>query len=66
MDDEGQSNYQIKFGDVITDPSLVEANLRRAQLAILNPSVPALNFVNLDLDTLVNNKPPLGSSKQYS
>ena len=39
----------VPFGAPITDPNEVEAALRRAQLAILNPSVPSANFVNYTL-----------------
>jgi hypothetical protein len=54
-----------KFGPVITDPEEVEATIRRAQLAILNPSVPLQQFVGYALPAEeVDN--PLGSTKQYA
>ena len=37
-DDEGGKLLTIPFGDEITRPDEVEARLRKAQLAILNPS----------------------------
>ena len=52
------------FGDVVTDPALLEDVLRCAQLAILNPSVPARSFVNFDVANLSDGNPPLGSKKQ--
>ncbi|KAK4705660.1 hypothetical protein P7C70_g541, partial [Phenoliferia sp. Uapishka_3] len=56
---------EVVFGPRITGPELVEDILRKAQLAILNPSVadPA-RFVDLDLATLQDGKPPLGSAQQ--
>lgn len=62
----GQGFRQIKFGDALSDPALVESTLRRAQLAILNPSVPALKFVSFDLSTIKRGKAPLGSTEQRS
>lgn len=41
------SEPEFSFGDLITDPKDVEKMLRRAQLAILNPSVEARKFVGL-------------------
>ncbi|KAG8903486.1 hypothetical protein FRB99_003229 [Tulasnella sp. 403] len=52
-----------KFGTVITDPSLLEDVLRRAQLAILNPTIDHGKFVDFDLSRIGSN-PPLGSPKQ--
>lgn len=57
---------EILFGELITDPQDVEAMLRRAQLAILNPSVESDKFVDLDVDALEGAEAPLGSKKQYS
>lgn len=51
------------FGPAITDPAEVEAALRRAQLAILNPSVPMGKFVDYDLPAEPEAR-PLGSTKQ--
>jgi hypothetical protein len=34
----------MPFGDIITDPSRVEERLRRAQIAILNPSIGRPDF----------------------
>lgn len=54
-----------KFGPLITDPTLLENALRRAQLAILNPSVQQSKFVEFDVSQS-SDAPPLGSSKQLS
>ncbi|GAA6041177.1 hypothetical protein JCM8097_004154, partial [Rhodosporidiobolus ruineniae] len=43
-----ESVREISFGPVLTKPSAVEAALRRAQLAILNPSVHDVQYF-LDL-----------------
>ena len=51
-----------KFGPVLHDKSLLEDTLRRAQLAILNPSVQAKRFVDYDLNDEAY--PPLQSEKQ--
>ncbi|KLO09761.1 hypothetical protein SCHPADRAFT_857550 [Schizopora paradoxa] len=51
-----------KFGPVLHDKSLLEDTLRRAQLAILNPSVQAKRFVDYDLNDEAY--PPLKSEKQ--
>ncbi|KAG8946753.1 hypothetical protein FRC04_011409 [Tulasnella sp. 424] len=52
-----------KFGSLITDPSLLEDVLRRAQLAILNPTVDHGKFVDFDVSR-IGTDPPLGSPKQ--
>ena len=54
------------FGAPISHPPDVEQMLRRAQLAVLNPSVPSDDFVNYDLADLDEDVPPLNSDKQYS
>ncbi len=51
-----------KFGPVLNDRSLLEDTLRRAQLAILNPSVQAIRFVTYDLSDEATL--PLGSERQ--
>lgn len=58
--------YEELFGTPILDSSKVEGAIRRAQLAILNPSVKATDFVEFDLNLREEGKPPLGSAKQYS
>lgn len=48
MDANGQPLRQIRnetFGDVIVDKEEVEGRIRRAQRAILNPSVPIRDFL---------------------
>jgi len=39
------------FGDDITDKDLVKDRIERAQLAILNPSLPAETFLVADTDS---------------
>lgn len=51
------------FGPIVTDPTLLEDVLRRAQLAIINPSVDHTKFVDFDVHRSGPN-PPLGSAKQ--
>jgi len=53
-----------KFGDMVYDPALLEDMLRRAQLAILNPSVSAKSFVKFDFTSIPDGDLPLGSKKQ--
>jgi len=38
------------FGDDITDKDLVKDRIERAQLAILNPSLPAETFLDANID----------------
>ena len=52
----------VSFGDVITDKKDVEERIRRAQRAILNPSVKPNTFL-LGLDGESDEKPELSSSK---
>lgn len=59
---------EIAFGPPMTDPSLVEDAIRRAQLALLNPSVNPLEFVTYTLTEPeeplpLNSKKKLGFSK---
>lgn len=54
------------FGGIIHSTKELETMLRRAQLAILNPSVYSSRFVTLDLSTLVDGQPPLGSEEQLA
>ena len=51
--------------DATNDPQKVAIILRRAQLAILNPSVSPAKFVTLDVDSVAGNEAPLGSTEQY-
>jgi hypothetical protein len=58
---------EVKFGTIITDPSLLEDVLRRAQLAILNPSVDPELFVGYNVaktSGVSSNQLPLGSTRQ--
>ena len=63
---------EMPFGPTLTDPSKVEDVLRRAQLAIVNPSISMKDldaFVQLDkaaVDAAKQGKAPLGSTKQLS
>ncbi|KAG8993005.1 hypothetical protein FRB94_011150 [Tulasnella sp. JGI-2019a] len=66
-DETGKRRSEVQeklFGPLVTDPSLLEDVLRRAQLAILNPSVDQNKFVNFELSLLDGKNPPLNSSKQ--
>jgi len=45
VDSTGQSLGQAQFGDIIRDKSKVEDRIRRAQLAILNPTKPLKDFL---------------------
>ena len=54
---------EVKFGPLLTDKSKLEEMLRRAQLAILNPSVPHTSFVELDTTTIVPGEPMFGDKK---
>lgn len=66
-DETGKRQPEVReklFGPLITDPSALEDVLRRAQLAILNPSVDHGKFIDFDLSRLGGPNPPLGSSKQ--
>ena len=56
---------EMAFGEPIFDPSLVEAALRRAQLAILNPSVIPERFVTYKLPAVEEYR-PLGSKKHLA
>ena len=65
-DEAGQriSNVrEVKFGPLLRDKSQLEGMLRRAQLAILNPSVPHTSFVDLDTSNITPNEPIFGSNK---
>lgn len=52
------------FGPPITNPEDLEEMIRRAQLAILNPSVPAEDFLDFNTASHTSGEPPLGSIKQ--
>jgi hypothetical protein len=72
VDMNGKSIHSIvetPFGPTITDPILVEGILRRAQLAILNPSLAPQVLLDLDQASLARIKggsSPSGSTKQLS
>ena len=56
---------EINFGPRLTDPDAVEGVLRRAQLAILNPSVAdPTKFYELRIQSLEDGELPLGSTEQ--
>ncbi|KAL4246136.1 hypothetical protein ABKN59_008971 [Abortiporus biennis] len=55
---------EVKFGPVLQDKTELEEMLRRAQLAILNPSVQSSRFVDFDTSTLAHGELPLGSTSQ--
>ncbi|THH08883.1 hypothetical protein EW145_g2400 [Phellinidium pouzarii] len=53
-----------KFGRLLHDKTELEDMLRKAQLAILNLSVSAERFLDLDLSILDPGEPPFGSKAQ--
>lgn len=65
VDDQGQQLPQVKnvAFDGTSDPTKVADILRRAQLAILNPSVEPYKFRSFDLNTLEEDVAPLGSKR---
>lgn len=56
---------EVNFGNIIRSSKQVEDCIRRAQLAILNPSVDYQRFVDYKLPKEPE-KLPLGSKRQYS
>lgn len=52
---------ETPFGTLITSKEELEKMLRRAQLAILHPSVSSERFVEFDLATYDEKTPPLGA-----
>lgn len=53
LDANGDKMIEIKeaqFGPVVDDTIELEKMIRRAQFAILNPTIPAERFVTLDID----------------
>lgn len=68
-DDNGRPllvKKEVPFGLPILERSHLEEMIRRAQLAILNPSVSAENFLDFDTGTLAPGELPLGSTRQLS
>lgn len=53
------------FGPVLHDKDDLELMIRRAQLAILNPSLPADFFREFDIEALREGECPNGSDKQF-
>jgi hypothetical protein len=51
---------EIPFGGPITDEDELETVLKRAQLAILNPSVDSKKFIDLNLDLVNAGEAPFG------
>ena len=45
-----------RFGEIITSKSEIEERIKRAQLAILNPTTPADNFLTVDLPYALDNE----------
>ena len=54
------------FGPPIYDKSLLEEMIRRAQLATLNPSVPAKFFESFDTKSLPSGQKPPNSDRQLA
>ena len=57
---------EVKFGPLLTDKSKLEEMLRRAQLAILNPSISYTSVVELDISKVVPGEPMFWDSLQFS
>jgi len=57
---------EVPFGPSISDEDALEGILKRAQLAILNPSIDSTRFVELDLSRVRPNTPPFGEKPQLS
>lgn len=55
---------ETSFGPIITSKEELERMLRRAQLAILNPTANPQSFVDLDLDTISDRSSPFGKKSQ--
>ena len=54
------------FGTILLDKSKLEDRLRRAQLAILNPSLPMNYFLNFDISALKDGEKPPLSARQLA
>jgi len=68
-DENGKLLKEIEekpFGGIIHNKDELETMLRRAQLAILNPSVAMEQFVNADVDSLDPHTAPFDSSDQLA
>ncbi|KAJ3559507.1 hypothetical protein NM688_g311 [Phlebia brevispora] len=57
---------EVPFGPLLHDKTQLEEMLRRAQLAVLNPSVSPSLFENFDTKSLKPGEKPLGSVKQLA
>lgn len=57
---------ETPFGDIIHSTQELEIMLRRAQLAILNPSIDAKGFITFDVSTLSDGPLPLGFDEQMA
>ena len=57
---------EIPFGRLLRDKTQLEEMLRRAQLAILNPSLPSSFFEDFDTKSLKAGDKPPGSIKQLA
>lgn len=67
--DEDGNKIQAKeapFGPLLFDKSELEEMLRRAQLAILNPSLPPSFFEVFDTKSLEPGQKPPGSARQFA
>ncbi len=67
-DDQGNriAAREEPFGPLLFDESELEDMLRRAQLAILNPSLPSKFFFDFDTSSLKPGEKPNGSAKQLA
>lgn len=57
---------EVPFGPMLYDKSELEEMLRRAQLAVLNPSLPPSFFEDFETMFLKPGEKPLGSERQLA
>ena len=65
-DATGKEVKEVPFGPLLQDKAQLEEMLRRAQLAILNPSLPSSFFEDFDTKSLEPKERPPGSAKQLA
>lgn len=56
---------EVPFGPLLHDKGDLELMIRRAQLAILNPSLPETSFFSFDIESLGEGEHPDGSKRQF-
>ena len=63
---DGRATREVPFGPLLYDKAELEEMLRRAQLAILNPSLPAGDLVDFETKSLAPREKPPGSARQLA